>query len=81
MKIETRTRLQQICDELDGLADQAEELRDELVGIYDEAQPNADLETAVMMMKSFALPDQSYVIRKNIENAIVRDKAMEGGVK
>ena len=76
MKIETRTRLEQICDELDGLADNAEELRNELVGIYGEAQPNADLESAVMLMKSFALPDQSYCIRKNIENAIVRDKAM-----
>ena len=81
MTIETHTRLQQICDELDGLADQAEELRNELVGIYDEAQPNADLESAVMLMKSFALPDQSYLIRKNIENAIVRDKAMKGGAK
>ena len=81
MKTETHTRLQQICDELDELADKAEELRDELVGIYGEAQPNADLESAVMLSKSFALPDQSYLIRKNIENAIVRDKAMKGGAK
>lgn len=81
MTKETRTRLQQICDELDELADKAEELRDELVDIYGKAQPNADLESAMMLSKSFALPDQSYLIRKNIENAITRDKAMKGGAK